>query len=142
MKLALVSLAAAAAGLAACTDYPPPPPPGPPLPPLASGASLPTGQCFRSSEIRNHAVGDDRTLYINVRGREYYRVAMSGACLAGAISSDPIILRSPPGSQIVCRPIDLDISVSKGGFASPCIVDGIERMTPEQVAALPPRLRP
>lgn len=142
MKLAIVSLAAAAAGLAACADYRAAPPPGPPMSPLASGASLPSGQCFRSNEIRNHAVGDDRTLFINVRGREYYRVAMSGGCLAGAVSSDPLIMRSPPGSQTICRPIDLDISVSKGGFASPCIVDGIERMSPEQVAALPPRMRP
>jgi hypothetical protein len=29
-----------------------------------------------------------------------------------------------------------------GGFTTPCIVRDIARLTPEQVAALPPKLRP
>lgn len=142
MKLALVTLAAAATGLAACTDYPGPPPPGPALAPLPPRAALAPGDCFRSSDIRNHTIGDDRTLLIDVQGKGAYRVAMSGACLAGAMSSDPIITRSPPGSQIICRPIDMDLAIGKAGFSSPCIVDGIARLTPAEVAALPPRMRP
>ncbi|WP_374470404.1 hypothetical protein [Phenylobacterium sp.] len=150
MKLALV-LATAAAALGACapTAYgPPPPPPGPPpgaavMPaPPPPGAALAPGDCFRTSDIRNHTVGDERTLYVDVRGRGVYRIGMSGACLAGAISSDPLIMRQPPGSPIACRPIDLDIGIGRSGFESRCIVESIVRLTPPEVEALPPRLRP
>jgi hypothetical protein len=103
---------------------------------------MPAPMCFRTADIRGHTVGDDRTLYLNVNGRAVYRVQMSGACLAGATSSDPLVMRQPPGSAIVCRPIDLDVSISKGGFPSPCIVNSITPMSVAEVDALPPRLRP
>lgn len=141
MKFALASLAAVTASLAACAEYYPPPPPPGPVAMMAPGA-LPPPMCFRTSDIRNHTVGDDSTLYINVSGRAVYRVEMAGACLAGATSSDPLVMRLPPGSPVACRPIDLDISISKGGIASPCIVRSLTAMTPDQVAALPPRMRP
>lgn len=138
MKLATIALTVgvAAAGAAIAAK---PSPLGPPPP---SGEGLPTGQCFRSQDIRNHTIGDRSTLLINVRGKESYRVTMRGACLAGATSSDPIITRSPPGSTIICKPIDMDVSISKGGFATPCIVDSIVRMSPDEIAALPKKLKP
>lgn len=139
MKPALAAAAAIAALASACTEYPsPPPPPGAP-PAYASNAS----GCFRTSDIRNHTVGDERTLYVDVQGREVWRIEMSGACLAGALSSDPIIIRQPPGASLVCRPIDLDIAISRGpGMSTPCIPQAIARLTPAEVAALPDRLRP
>ena len=143
MKLAFASLVAASATLAACAEYLPPPPPGPLLPPPPPpGAFLVSGDCFRSADIRNHKVGDDQTLYIDVSGRGAYRIGMSNNCLAGAISSDPLVMRQPPGSSIICRPIDLDVGVSKGGMESRCIVESIVRLTPAEVDALPPKLRP
>lgn len=108
----------------------------------AFAADLPAKQCFRSQEIRNHTIETRSTLLVNVRGKEVYRVAMKGSCLAGATSSDPIIMRSPPGAPLICKPIDLDIAISKGGFASPCLVDSITRLSPEEVAALPKKLKP
>jgi hypothetical protein len=111
----------------------------PPAPP--AGAGLPSGQCIRSHDIKNHTVVDSRTLLIDVN-RQTYRLTMSGACLAGATSSDPIITRQPPGQALICKPIDIDISISKGGFTTPCIVSSIDKLTPEQVAALPRRLKP
>lgn len=111
-------------------------------PPPPAGAHLASGQCFRSQDIRNHTYADDRTLLLNVRDHSVYRVTMSGACLAGTMPSDPIITRSPPGSQIICRPLDLDIGVGRSGFETRCIVDSIVKLTPEQVAALPKKLKP
>jgi hypothetical protein len=139
MRLVIIALAASAAatpGAAFAAK------PSPLSPPPASGTGLPSGQCIRSSEIRNHTVGDRSTLLIDVQGKGAYRVTMKGACLAGATSSDPIITRSPPGSTIICKPIDMDVAISKGGFATPCIVDSIVKMGPEEVAALPKRLKP
>ena len=139
MRLVIIALAAGAAtlGTAAIAAKP-----SPLSPPPAPGTGLPMGQCFRSLDIRNHTVGDRSTLLIDVRDRDVYRVTMKGACLAGATSSDPIITRTPPGSLTVCKPIDFDVSVSKSGFVTPCIVESIVKMSPEEVAALPRKLKP
>lgn len=107
----------------------------------APGTGLPSGQCIRSHDIRNHTIADDRTLLVDVNNQTY-RVTMSGACLAGAVSSDPIVTRQPPGQSLICKPIDLDISISRGGFTTPCIVESIVKLTPAEVAALPKRLKP
>jgi hypothetical protein len=141
-KLALLAVAAGAA-LAACTDYRSAPPPGAALEPLPAGLALRAGQCFRSREIRGHKLVSPNTILINVDNRDFYRIDVSGGCLAGAISSDPLVMREPPGSSLVCRPIDLDVAVSKGGsIPSTCIVQSITQLQPQEVASLPPRLRP
>ncbi|MBU1374328.1 MAG: hypothetical protein KKE02_21650 [Alphaproteobacteria bacterium] len=140
MKLAVVALALSAAALSGSAFAAKPPPLATPAP--APGTGLPAGQCIRSSEIRNHTIADRNTLLIDVRGKDTYRVTMNGGCLAGAISSDPIITRSPPGASIICKPIDMDIAISRGGFPSQCIVDSIVKLSPEEVAALPRKLKP
>jgi hypothetical protein len=134
----------AATALAACAeDYayaPPPPPPGAVAYAVPAAAVVPA--CFYTRDIRNHTVGDAHTMYLNVNGRMVYRVEMSNDCFAGATSSDPIVIRNPPGASNVCRPIDLDVGVNMGGFTNRCIVSSVVPMSPEQVAALPPKLRP
>src|SRR3954465_10226526 len=102
MKFALSTAVGAAGALCACTDYyPPPPPPGPP--PMAAAAPLEDG-CFRTRDIDNHRVADNHPLYVRVANRDVFRLEMSGSCLAGASSSDPIIMREPPGTAYACRP--------------------------------------
>jgi hypothetical protein len=141
MKFPRVLFAAPVLALAACAPAAPTTkPPLPPAPP--SGAALASGDCFRSHDIRGHTVGDAQTLFLRVNRGDVYRVTMSSACLAGAISSDAIITRQPPGSSIVCRPIDLDIGITKSGFESRCIVDSLAKLSPAEVEALPRKLRP
>jgi hypothetical protein len=145
MKLAIVALAASAAALstvAMTTAAFAEKAPALTTPAPARGTGLAGGQCFRSADIRNHTVADKNTLLIDVRGKDTYRITMNGACLAGALSSDPIITRQPPGSSIICKPIDMDIAISRGGFPSHCIVDSIVKMSPEEVATLPRKLKP
>lgn len=102
------------------------------------------GMCFDTRDMGNHTIADDHTVYVRVRQHEVYKLGMRGACLAGAMSSDALILRSPPGSTHICKPIDLDISVAHqgSGFATPCIVDSIIKLTPTEIAALPKKARP
>lgn len=151
----LTTLGLAAAGLAACESYDPyngaaplaaaqPMYPVAPADRYAAEVAETTGAetCFRSNDIRNHTVGDANTLYLKVRNTDVYRLSMAGSCLSGALPSDPIVITSPPTSNIVCRPIDLTISVSKGGFSTACIVQSMVRLTPAEVEALPPRVRP
>ena len=145
MRPALLCLAAAAAALTACTNYPSAPPPAAALEPLPTGVALGPRDCFRSRDIRGHTFAGDRTMFIKVRYRDVYRVDLTSACLAGAMRSDPIVSREPPGAEYICKPIDFDISIGRSGFPTPpvpCIVDGITRLSPQEVASLPPRLRP
>jgi hypothetical protein len=113
-----------------------------PTPPPPSGTGLPPGQCFRSHDIRNHTVADDRTLLLNVAGRDTYRVTVDSSCVAGAWDSDPIVTREPPGASIICKPIDMDLAIHRDGFTNRCIVDSIVKMTPEELAAIPKKKRP
>lgn len=129
-SVAVLSTAAIAAKVSPLGDAP------------ARGTGLPAGQCLRSHDIRNHTILDRDTLLIADRSKSAYRVTMKGGCLAGATSTDPIITRNPPGSDIICKPIDMDIGISRSGFETQCIVDSIVRLTPEQVAMVPKKLRP
>lgn len=142
MRLFVIALAAGATAVGGAAIAAKPSPIAALGPAPAAGSGLPSGQCFRSADIRNHTIGDRQTLLIDVKNRDTYRVTMRGACLAGALPSDPIITRSPPGSTIICRPIDMDIAIGRDSFASPCLVDSIVKLTPEQVAALPKKLKP
>ena len=132
----LIVLASAAALCAAAA----------PAPALAADPAKPAAgpQCFRVSQIQNHTKGDAKTLYLSVKPkRQVYRLGMSGSCLAGVNSSDPLVLETVGGTDMVCRPLDLDLKVKVGaGGLTPCIIKDITRLTPDQVAALPPKVRP
>jgi len=135
VTVALLTVLGAASAVGAAKESPLGPAP-------AAGTGLPTGQCIRSSDIRNHTIADRSTLLFDVNGRATYRITVDASCLGGAVSSDPIITRQPPGNSIICRPIDLDLAISKSGFESRCIVRSIVKMSPQEVEALPRKLRP
>jgi len=81
--------------------------------------------CFRLSDLGGHRIASPDTLYYSVRRKEVYKFTFSGSCLAGVTNSDPLILE-PVGGPIPRR----------------CIIKSIERLTPEQAAALPKKLKP
>jgi hypothetical protein len=110
-------------------------------PGVDAAATASVDQCFKRRDVRNHTVGDSKTLYLDVAGRDVYRIEMSNGCLSGAVSSDPLVFNNYNGTQSVCRPIDLDITVTGPG-PSKCIVSKIVRLTPNEVAALPKKMRP
>ncbi len=115
------------------------------LPALAADPATPqaSSQCFRMSQIRNHTKADNQTLYFSVGSRDVYRLDMAGACLAGTSSSDPLIMETVGGTDLICRPIDLSLKVKLGNVGvSPCIIKEITKLTPDQVAALPPKVKP
>ncbi len=105
---------------------------------LPAQAAQDDSSCFLTRDIRNHTVGDDHTLYFDLDGRSVWRAEMSNNCLAGAVSSDPIVLRDQAGTGRICRKIDLDVGVR----GTRCIVKSLSKLTPAEVAALPKKLRP
>jgi hypothetical protein len=94
--------------------------------------------CFLTRDMRNHTVGGDHTLYFDVGGRSVWRAEMSNNCLAGAVSSDPIVLRDQAGMGRVCNKLDFDVGVR----GNRCIVDSLTKLTPAEAAALPRKLKP
>ena len=125
MKLALALTAAASAALMA-------------LPAQAAAPPADYSTCIYTRDLRNHTVGDDHTLYFDVAGRGVYRIEMSNNCLATAVSSDPLVMRSVTGSPQICKPLDIDIQVNH----SRCLIQGMSKLTPAEVTALPRRVKP
>lgn len=109
---------------------------------MSDVVAVEAGSCFRMSQIRNHKKFDDSTLMVEVGGGSVYRWEMGGRCLAGASSSDPLILEPAGGSDVICRPIDLDVKVKTGPVVSPCIIKSFKKLSPDEVAALPAKARP
>jgi hypothetical protein len=103
-----------------------------------SAASAPAAHsCFLMRNLRNHIVADPTTVYLDVDGTDIYRVKTDKACLAGAISTEPMAIQSF-GSGQICTRQDVEIVV-RGNH---CVIDSISKMTPAEVAAIPRRLRP
>lgn len=138
-SIALVSILAAALAPAALAGQPAAEaPPG-----VDATAAASAGGCFRMSQIRSHRIAADDTIYMRVGAKEVYRVTMAGACGAGAMRDDTLILSTVAGTDLICRPIDLDLKIrSGGGFVTPCIVSSIARLSNEQIEAIPAKLRP
>ncbi|WP_374572693.1 DUF6491 family protein [Phenylobacterium sp.] len=99
--------------------------------------------CFRMSQIRSHRIASEDTVYLKVGFKDVYRVTMAGACGAGAMRDDTLILSTAASTDLICHPLDLDLKIrSSTGFVTPCIVSSIARLSDEQVAAIPAKLRP
>lgn len=97
--------------------------------------------CFRLSDLGGHTIASSDTLYYSVRRKEVYKFTFSGSCLAGVTTSDPLVLEPLGASSQICKPMDLNLGVA-GPISRRCIIKSIERLTPEQAAALPKKLKP
>jgi hypothetical protein len=110
--------------------------------PAQAAPPAPQRTCFRMHDVESHSIVDNQTIYVSARGRDVYRITTSNNCFAAKSRSDPLITRSSGGSDLICKPIDLDLRVGGSGGVSPCIVSGITKLNPAEVAAIPKKLRP
>ena len=114
-----------------------------PLPATTAGAQ--TRQCFRAMDWRGSSAGGPRDLYIHVNIREIWRLHLAQDC-PGAASPGPVSISdvvSGPSNEI-CSGVDLQIAVRPrgGSHSTACIVSSINKLTPEEVKALPTKARP
>ena len=106
--------------------------------PTAAAPKAATKSCFRTSDIGNHTVGDNHTLYLDVGSKDVYRVTMRNTCLGGVTSSDPIEISATAGSGSVCEAGDLTVRTTLaggGGLPARCLIDDIVKLTPAEAAA-------
>jgi hypothetical protein len=121
LKLACLA-ALAAAGLAAAA------------PALAAPSS---SACFRLSDIQNTKMQGERTLFMRSSTGAYYRMDFGADCNN---IGEPLILHPVDNSGEVCTANALDIRVRGTGQA--CIPTNLSRLTPDEVAAIPPSDKP
>ena len=132
MKGVMIAGALTLAGLAGSAAMAKSSPPDP--------KSLAPAQCFRASDIENSVQVSETRMNILTRDHRYIRVDTSGRCFYPPFI-DAYVLRVH-GPDIICSPIDMDLSAGPAGFKTPCIVDKLSQMTPAEVAALPKKEKP
>jgi hypothetical protein len=62
----------------------------------------------------------------------------SGAC--NGSGNEPLVLHPFANDDLICRPIDVDVTVR--GTHEGCIPTSLHRLTPDEVAAIPPHEKP
>jgi hypothetical protein len=86
---------------------------------------------------------DSKALYIRVAGNQVYRLDLAYACPDLQNIDARVINRSRGGTDSVCGPLDLDLSVyTPPDESSPCLVKAITPLTPDQAKALAPEEKP
>ncbi len=108
-------------------------------PSVTSGA-----QCFRSESYQSFRPINDHAFNIRVNVNDYYRIELEGVC-SMLTDPDAMLITRVRGSDLICGPLDWDLRVrdsGPGGIAIGCIVKSQRKLTPEEVAALPPKEKP
>jgi len=121
MALAAAALAATAAG--ATTPGPNP---------------HPAGACFASNTWQGWtAPGNGEVLYLRVGMRDVYRVDLTPGTHVYT-DGDRFLVNPLRGSNWVCSPLDLDLTLSDHhGYREPLIARSLRKLTPQEIAAIP-----
>jgi hypothetical protein len=129
-----VAIAALGAALALAPSLPQAQPSPPPK--TYAGAR----QCFYANNISNYTTEGERTVYLRIGVREIYRLDLMTDCPELGFRQN-IEFRHVGGSSI-CSPIDLTIQFHQPGARRLCAVSDMRKLSLDEVAALPKRLRP
>ena len=98
-------------------------------------------QCFYQHSIEGFVPTDDeKTVYLRVAGGAVYRIDLRSQC-PGLAFRDRIELNQF-GNGTICGPLDLDLRLRQGRIAVPCLIEGLHRLTPAELAAVPKKYRP
>jgi len=115
----------------------------------AAGAASPDAKkldharsCFFISEWRGWKSPAPDVIYLGVNLHEVYKVQLSSGS-SELQWPDARLISINRGSSTICDSLDLQLSVSDGhGFREPLIATSLVKLTPEEVAAIPPKFRP
>lgn len=94
--------------------------------------------CLRVSHIQSTRFADPHTLYLRADGNQYYRMNFAASCWDAA--NETLVIHPFANNDEVCGVSGLNISVRATGIR--CIPSSLERLTPDEVAQLPPHDRP
>ena len=98
--------------------------------------------CFFVNEWRGWKAPTPDVIYIGVNLHDVYKVQLSDSSPELQWPDAHLISKSR-GSNTICDALDLDLSISDGhGMRQPLIAKTITKLTPDEVAAIPPKFRP
>ena len=98
--------------------------------------------CFFVTQWQGWKSPAPDTIYLGVNNHDVYKVTLSTP--SNQLSWPNMHLVSiNRGSSSICSAIDLDLRISDtNGFATPLIARSLVKLTPEEVAAIPPKYNP
>ena len=131
-SLAALSLVVAA-GLSSCA----------PTPGSGGYTGVPERQCFDADQLRNFRADRNQTLYIRDNRNQVFQLAASAGC--NDLDSALGIALNPGtgGISRLCTGDWTGVAISGGLSAgSPCRARVEKRLTEDEIAALPDRVRP
>ena len=111
----------------------------------ATGAGAQARQCFRANDWHGSSSGGPRDLYVRVNINDIWHLALAqdcpGARYPGPVSIGDVV---SGGTNEICSGVDLQITVKPrgGSNSTACIVKSIDKLTPDEVKALPRKAIP
>ena len=108
----------------------------------AVGAPGPTTEraCFLSNSWEGwSAPGDGDFLYLRIHMHDIYRVDLTPGTRVHK-DGDRFLVSRIRGSNWICSHLDLDLTLADHlGFQEPLIARSLRKLTPAEVAAIPPK---
>jgi hypothetical protein len=98
--------------------------------------------CFRMSQLQSTRPDGTKRIYLRVNVNQYYRIDLAHACSSLPYADRGIVMVPAGGNDLICAPIDLDIKANDHGALEPCFIKSITRLTPEEAAAIPKKVKP
>ena len=115
------------------------------IPLNAAAESYDKSHCFYTNDFDRWKAPDEKTIIIRVHPDRYFRLDLSQPCPTLMWPGAHLITRWR-SSDWVCHAIDWDLRVSQAptgsGATMGCIVSAMTEMTPQDVAAIPPKFKP
>ena len=97
-------------------------------------------ECFWTNNVNGFAAPDEHTLNVRVGVSEVYQFKMLGPC-PDMDWNQRVALVSHTGSNI-CSGMDAEVVSPSPIGPQRCAVRSMHKLTPEEIAALPPRAKP
>ena len=127
-RLGVAALALATAALAASSAAAQTPP-------------HPQEQCLFVHNIMGFNAPDDHTIYVREGVNDVWRLDLMTDCV-GLSFKQGFRLRSFGGDPWICEAIQAEVSIRDVGGPQRCPVKALHKLTPDELAALPKKLRP
>jgi hypothetical protein len=100
--------------------------------------------CFFVTQWRGWKSPNPDTIYLGINNHDIYEVKLAGGGSTQLSWPDMhLVSIDRGGSGSVCNALDLDLKIADtNGFAEPLIAKSLRKLTPAEVAAVPPKYRP
>lgn len=138
MKHFSAAMLVAGLALAGCAAAPAGTTPGANASPANAGGR----SCFWANQVNSWTASDDeKTAYLKVGVNDVYKAELFGRC-QDLDTTQTIGLQSRSGGNSICDGLDVVLIVESALGPQRCMVTRMSKLTPEEIAALPPKLKP